>query len=230
MLLLHGENTVMSRKELLDLKQKYGDAEIISYEGKSMSLTDFVQATQATSLFGTKRLVIIENILSKRFTKKSADLEQFVELLPQVAQATEIVFWEEKNISKTLLQQFPKNLDVALFKPNRMLFAFVESVRPGNQREALDSFSESLKRDAVELIFTMLVRQFRYLVMVKDLGKRIPELSSWQVAKFAKQAEFFTLERLLALYQQLFEIDVTIKTGNSPFTLEQQIRLFIISL
>lgn len=228
--LFHGELIEASRKELTTLKEKYRGGEVVSLEGKSLTAADLIQATESGSLFGNNRLVVVENLFSRRLKKKTQDFEEFTQLISRLSREAEIVFWEEKEQPKTILGLFPKSADIALFRPERMIFTFVESLKSGNTEIMLDNFHLAIKKDVPELIFTMIIRQFRYLLMVKELKKEVKELTPWQLTKFMRQAEYFTLEKLIDLYRKILEIDVKIKSGETPFSLTQEIRLFLMEI
>lgn len=228
--LFHGDQIEASRQELHILRQQFKKAEVVELDGKTMTDTDFVQATEATSLFGGDRLVIIENLFTKQIAKKKELLEKYALLIKALPKETDVVFWEEKELGKTILSIFPKSTDFALFKPDRLIFTLMDAIRPNNTLQLVDLMNSAVLKDAPELIFTMLVRQFRYLLMVKELGKQIPELSPWQASKFARQAQFFDLKHLVTQYRKLLEIDVKIKTGETPFSLTEEMRLFLIQI
>lgn len=225
--IFHGEQIEASRQELTTLRAKFTANEAIVLNGKTVSITDLLQATQSDSLFGGRRLVIVENLLSQRFGKKSAEQAAFSQTISQIPAETEVVFWEDKEIGKTILGLYSKQADVALFKPDRHIFAFVESIRPGSFPITKTLFHKCLQRESAEFVFSMLIRQFRYLIMVKELGNHLTELSPWQATKLAKQAQSFSQPQLLSLYEQLLQIDVTMKSGTGAFTLAEEIELFL---
>lgn len=228
--LFHGEHVAASRRELTQFREKFAKREVVMLDGRTVTTTDLVEATQTASLFGTDRLVIVENLMSRRIGKKNPDGQAFTAIITNLPPETEIVFWEEKEIPKTILTILPKTVDIALFKPDRIIFSFVESLFPGNTREMLAHFEASLKKDTPEMIFAMLVRQFRYLLMVKDLGQNVTELSGWQRSRFLRQTERFTMPQLLDFYRHLLTTDVTIKSGTTPMSLTQELRLFLVSI
>lgn len=227
--LFHGEKTDLSRRELSLLREKYPKDEVVELNGKVMSVTDYKQATESASLFGMDRLVIVENLFS-RITKRGAELESFLPVILATPVSCEVVFWEEKEIGKTVINKLPRQLDIALFRPDRILFSFLESLKPGQTKLLLDQFEVILKSEATELIMAMLARQLRYLIIVKDLGKRTTELTPWQLSKFMRQTEYFSQEDLLKLYRQLYDIEVKVKTGVTPLSLTQELKLFLIGV
>lgn len=227
--LLHGESTVASRTELGQLREKFKNHEVVIFDGKTVTPTQLLQATQSTSLFGTNRLVVVENLFSKRLAKKSTDIVDFAYVLSQLDTSQEIIFWEEKELGKKMLELLPAKTDRALFRPDRSLFAFVDGLKPGDGRHMLPLFERTLEKDAPEIVFALLVRQCRLLLMVKN-GQTPEELAPWQTRKFHLQATHFTLPQLLALYKRLFEIDVKIKTGGTPFTLREELQTLLATL
>jgi len=224
----HGEQTTASRKELTELKAKFSSQEVITLDGKTVSLTELTQATESTSLFNDKRLVIVENFLSRRLTKKSSEAKVIEKWLTTIPDTAELVFWEDKEIGKTILSLFPAKTDRAVFKIDRLLFKLVESIRPGKTLELVTTLNESLRHDPAEFVFAMFVRQFRNLIIVKDLGTQASGMPSWQAGKLKRQAEYFSLPQLLSHYGQLLAIDDTIKRSNTPLSLDKELELFLL--
>jgi hypothetical protein len=84
-----------------------------------------------------------------------------------------------------------------------------------------------------ELIFFMIVRQFRLMISQLETGAKIEEtkrLQSWQTGKLSSQANSFGKERLISLYDKLFEIDLAQKTGKLPYSLDKSIDIFLLAL
>lgn len=224
--LFHGDQTELSRKELTKLREQFKSYEIITLDGSTLSTTTFKQATESSSMFNKKKLVIVEKMLSKLDKK---DKDKLAKILKDLSVDTELVFWEDKELSKTTVSMLPKNCDIAVFKPDKSIFEFVESIKPDNTIHTLNLYETSLSQETPEFIFVMLVRQIRLLIMSKELGKNI-SLSPWQASKFSRQSQNFTLTQLFSYYQQLLEIDVKIKTGSTPFNLKKEIELFLINI
>lgn len=227
--IFHGEHVEISRRELSFVRKKFEDKEVIVLDGKTVTPNQFKQATETTSIFGNDRLVIFENLLSKRMGRKSTEVEVWVDLVKSLPLDVEIVFWEEKEIGKTILSNFPKNIDIALFKPDKSIFVFVDKIQPNNQRELLALFEQVVEQESAEFAFAMLIRQFRFMIMAKELGKNIG-LSPWQASKLTKQAEVFTLPILVNQYRKLLTVDTRIKNGTTAFSLSQEIEQFLVSL
>ena len=226
---LHGENTTTSRVELNRLREQYTTHETIYLDGKRITETDFIQATQTGSLFTQPKLVIIENLFSKR-SREKLFIQNYMQLMKRVGSETHLIFYEETEMSKSVLNELPPKTDIALFRPDANIFQLLDQLRPGNGANVLDLFEKGLRRQAAEITFALLVRQLRLLLMAKDLGKNVPELAPWQASKIARQSQLFETEQLTFLYSQLLEIDVRIKSGSSALNLDSELRMFLINL
>ena len=220
LILLHGDNTIASRKELEFYKARAKGKEIIVLDGTKVDKTSLIQALESKSLLGEERLIIIESLLGGK--RKPIFLDTLEENKNQ-----EIILWERKEITKLTLEKLPKNIIIKLFKFEKILFKFLESIRPKNTKNLLFLYQETLKKEEPELIFYMLIRQIRNLILAKD---GISQLSTWQTLRLTNQARYFTMEQLLDLYQKLLTIDIGQKTGSSPFSFKKTTELFLIDV
>ena len=222
--LLHGDNIVASRKELDFYKAKAFAKEIIVLDGNKLDKTALIESLEAKSLFQNDRLIVIESLFSSR---KKLD---FGDLLSKNLME-DIIIWEPKEISKTTVGKLPKNTFTKLFKFEKTLFKLLESFRPNNINMTLTLFNDCLKSENPELIFFMMIRQFRNLLIAKDSeGHSNSEISGWQLSRLTSQAGYFTMIELINKYKKLLEIDIGQKTGSSVFDLKKNIELFIVNL
>jgi len=220
--LLHGNNLVLSKQEIDFLKEKNKQKELITIDANKTDETALIEALETSSLLFNDRLVIIENLLS---AKKKLD---FTKILASNSDK-EIILWENKEITKTVLAKLPKNSSVKLFNHPVILFRFLESLIPGNTVTAVNLFVNVLQKEEPEMIFFMLIRQLRNLLIVKDLSPaEITEITPWQISKLTSQAKYFTMDKLLSMYQHLLTIDLAIKSGTSSFNLSRLTEQFII--
>ncbi len=102
------------------------------------------------------------------------------------------------------------------------IFEMVDAL--GNRRGeiALRILHRLLEEDEVLLIFGMIVRQFRMLLLTRDLldaGYREAEITkqlkthAFVARKLIRQAQNFTVQSLEAIYRKLLDVDESIKTG-----------------
>lgn len=227
--LFHGDNQVASRKKLTDLiaQAKREKKEVIALNGLKVNLTQVLSALESSSLFGQEKLVVIENLFSR---PKSKEKEVIIKYLKKKSVVPEMIFWEKKTIPGTTLRWLPKNWQIQLFKTSAIIFRFLDSLRPGNTKQMLTLLKESIEKDSPEMIFYMLARQIRLLILAKDSGRRGLFGAPWQINKLLNQANYFTLEQLINLYQKLLAIDIDIKTGRSFMPLDWHLDLLTASL
>ena len=224
--ILHGDDIVKSRLALEEIKKQNQKAEILNLNGKKIDLTQLKQALEAISMFSDQRLVVIENLLGNKQGELIAYLQ---DNLPK----SDLVLWEGKEISKSFLSKIPQ-AKIFLFKPEPVLFKFLESIKPDNKEEELKLLELSLKKEAPEIIFHMLTRQLRLLMLLREgINSGIEELdrlASWQKERLTRQAKYFTLGQLVDIYHQLLEIDLQQKSGQAAFNLPKTLELFVANL
>ncbi|MBI2622147.1 hypothetical protein HYW66_00740 [Candidatus Microgenomates bacterium] len=225
---LHGDDTIASRQKLTELKAKFADYEQVGLIGEAADPAEAIQLFEANSLFSLKKLIILERFIETKDKKKLA----LIFNLFKKNRDCEVVFWEAKEIKKSLFDFFPKQTTVLLFKENQPVFRFLESLRPGNTRQMLSLFHQTLKNEDDQRIFYMLVRQFRLLLAIVTHG-RISEtgrLAPWQKGRLMMQAKYFSNERLIKLYQKLFVMEKGLKTGTNAMPLSHALDLFLLEI
>ena len=230
MTLLHGNNIVASRAKLIervDEARGHGK-EIRQLDGKTLNPQGLTQAVESSSLFGGNILVIIEGLLIKLGKKENLAV-QLIDILKRSESTIDIILWEEKEIGKTLITLLGSKCSVELFKTPVVIFQLLDGISPAKTDMLVKLLRQALELDAAELIFALLVRRIRQLIQLRD--NVTPEgLQGWQAGRLTSQAKSFTMDRLLIMEKRLLEIDVSMKTGTSPFPLAQQLELFIIDL
>ena len=225
MLILHGDNIVASRNKLNEITNSF-TGEVIRLEGSSITLTDLKQATESASLFSQERLLIISNLFSGRpKTEKKLAIGYLKEVQPD-----KVVIWEGKTIDGRKLVAF-KKAKIQKFEINRSLFKFLESLSPGNYQWSLKLLHQSLEGDSPQMVFFMLARQIRLLIIAKDLGEKgLEKMAPWQKNKLTVQSEKFTMNELFGIQKRLLKIDFEQKTSRQPYGLVGEIELLVIDL
>lgn len=225
MLILYGENIVLSRKRL---NEKIADfqGEVTRLAGEQVDLTQLKQATESSSLFDLKRLIIIEGIFSCRPSKRKEEVLTYLKENPP----QNLIIWEGKKIDGRTLAPFP-GAKVEKFDLTPLIFKLLDALAPNNQRSCLTLLHQCLAQDSPEMVFYMLARQIGLLIMAKDLGKKgLRKMAGWQQNKLLHQTAKFDLPRLLWFHQQLLKTDWQQKTGRAPLPLSAELDLLIASL
>lgn len=224
--LLYGDNIEASRAEFTRMKTQSKGKDIRELDGKHLDAATLTQALESSSLFGGEAVVCIENLFSGLGKK----LTLVKELARKISEApVDVILWEEKEIGKTAIDNLGKNTAVRLFKTPVIIFKFLDSIKPSNASITLLLFHQLVSSDAPELIFSMMVRRIRQLIQLAD--NVTPEgLQNWQAASLTNQCRLFTMDKLLGMHKNLLDMEYSIKTGTSPFSLAQCIEQFIVSL
>ena len=213
-ILLHGDQTEASRAEYIHLKDAAKQKEVL--DGKTLDETGLIQAVESQSMFSAKggpasgwggdKTVFIDNLFGK-LGRKIKLIEKLATIIRE--SAVDVVLWEDKEVGATVIKSLGK-VDVKLFKMPGVLFQF------------LDTFSLKTyqKLQEPELVHFMLTKRVRQLIQLKD-GATPAGLAGWQAGKLTSQAAGFTMERLLAMYKRLLDMEFSIKNGSSPFDIRQ---------
>ena len=229
-IVLHGENTIESRKVLVEkikLFKEKGE-EVVKFGGKKVDLTTIKQACEARSFFGSDRLVVIERFFTRPKSRQKTGIENYIQSLPP---EINIIFWEEKKLTPSQLKKFPSHAQIHHLKVQPVLFRFLDSLRPGNNKYMLTLLLDSNRVEAEEMIFYMLCRQIRLLIMAKDAnGKSLTGMPFWMKNKFINQSRYFSLEQLLEIHRQLLKIDYEQKTGRTIMPLSFHLDLLVATL
>lgn len=223
--IIHGDNQFSSRLTLDQIKKSQSEKNLEIIDVSSLTLTKLVQMVEGGSLFGEDKAIIIENLLSQKIKENGQIFEYLRKMSPEV----NCTIWESKEISKTTLANFPK-AKILLFKIEKRLFRFLDTMRPGNFKISLALFHEVLNQEAPEMVFFMIIRTFRHLILIKSQSAFIDNLSPWQQQKTISQAKEFSLEHLKKVYEELLDIDYSIKSGRSALNLEGRLDIFLLNL
>lgn len=226
--IIHGDDTASSRKYYIDQKTK----DAFSFDGEKVSLTDLIQILEGGGLFSDSKKIFIDEFLSKR--KQGKETEDIILHLNKYCKTNDIFLWEGKEISKKNISLF-SSPNVKTFKFPLFLFTFLDGIKHKSSNN-LVLFHKALKKSEAELVFFMLIRQFRLLLVVSDESStdanidEIKRLAPWQKSKFKKQSGLFSLDELKRAYKKLFEIDLGQKTGTLNMSLEQAIDIFLLDI
>ncbi len=222
MTILHGENTFASRQRLQELVDfaRSNKTVITRLTAKQLSPADLELALGSNSLFAEEKVIVIEELHSLPRSKRKN------ELIEQIAATeTEVILWEKRSLTKTMLKKFPK-AQAQEFKVGKKLFAWLDSFGR-DKKKTFKLLSESIEQEGEHFCFLMLIRQIRLLIQIKEGA--VIRLAPFMKSKLSSQAKTFSLEQLLKLHTQLFEIDKNMKTGQAKLPLGQELALLTLS-
>lgn len=220
--IFHGDNLVESRMALSQevSKARKAGMEVVTVSGVKADFTQIRSALESGSLFGQDKLVVIEDFLS---SSSSSFKKKTLAYLKKAQFENELILWEGREI-----KNLPLKVETKLFRLDPILFRFLESLKQGSPEASLELLRQLKKKEKPEMIFHMMTRQIRLLILAKDLGEEgLASLASWQKGKLIRQAQAFDLNHLVFLFGKLLEIDLEQKTSSDPFPLSSRLDLLV---
>jgi DNA polymerase III delta subunit len=194
---LFGEDTTASYKRfttIIDVVKKR-DWEICHIENQ----TGFVESFTATSLFESDKLYA----LADTSFLKPKDLVWLGENADKMDNNWLILV--DGALPKKLKDVLPKSTKYEEFQLPKLLFVFLESLYPGNAKNAMKLLHNVLETDAVELVFSLIGTHMR------DLYYQSPSMPPWKKGKLQRQAQKFSKEKLKKIIAELAKIDSAVK-------------------
>lgn len=225
--LLHGDDIQASRNELHRRIAAAPGRELREVNGRSIEPALLVQALESSSLFGSDRLVIIENLFGK-LGRKTSSITTLAKILEKSSASTDVILWEDTILGSTALKALGY-AQVKLFKMPAVIFQLLDGLRPKSATVLIPLVNTVISLEPPEVLYTLLVRRVRQLIQVSQNVSPVG-LAPWQATRLTAQARLFTMNELVNMHATLLAMDIGIKTGSSPFTLTQQIEQFIISI
>lgn len=225
--LLHGDNNLASRNALnafIENANREGTVETIRLDGEKLNLTDFKHAIEAQSMFTALRIVIIENLLSRKPSQTKDELITYLDS----AEDMNLYMWERRTMTPVQLKKLPKSTRIQLYKLSSFIFRFLDALAPDNTRNMITLLHESQKQDPPEVVFVMLSRRVHDLILASDRGSQaLHSKADWQRSRIMNQARHFSLPVLLALHECLYRLDKSIKTGRNILPLPSLLDILV---
>lgn len=226
--IVHGDDIASSRRYFVEQKNK--EKNPIVFDGEKITPSDILQVLDGGSLFSENKLLFIEDFFSKK--KPGKEFDDIVSQIQNLSDS-QVFFWEGKLLTKRFINLF-KNCEIKLFNIPKDIFTFLDSIYPDNKK-SLIFFHNTLKTNEPELVFFMIIRQFRLLMAVSDAKTKeaideVKRLAPWQINKIKKQSGYFSSLKLKDCYRKLYELDLAQKTGALPYSLSSAIDIFLVDL
>lgn len=208
-LFLHGDHTTRSKDDLEKLVAQAKSRNFFVVRLNSESNISLSESISGASLFESKQAYIIddEKLITAKNLKWLAQNEGKFNV--------SVAIRYPRRAPPSLVKELPKNAKISEYKVPVYIFKFLESLYPGNQKEALNLFSAVLETETVEFVFTMMARHFRdlYWVLVDPASNGYP---MWRKSRLAKQAGKLGVGKLTAIIEDMASMDLDSKTGGPP--------------
>lgn len=223
--ILHGDDFVSSRNELVKLKTKFlTQGEVLTISSENLNLEALNVALLSPSLFANQKTVVIENLFNLKSPKL---IKEITALILESEPYTNILLWIDKLLTKTQLGMFKNAAKSQEFVLPKLLFKFLDNIFSPHKGTLLKMLADLKKNQSSEFIFLMLVRQIRLLLALKKGTLNMP---SWMEAKLKRQAQMVSEEQLLESYKNLLHLDTRMKTSRNILSLDKELDLLILKL
>lgn len=192
-------------------------------DGSTIRMKELEEKLLGGSLFGEENIFIIENIFKNKSKK------ELFEIVKKNQDNFSGVFVERGKVSKRDLSSLKFNVVIKNSLP-QYYFKFLDDFYPNNEKRLSILYNELLKTMTAEQIYYSLVKRIRGLIAVKlDMANHseITRFAPWQLGKLKQQAKFWDEKSLIDFYKKLFEIEIKMKSGNLPTTVEKYLDMMI---
>ncbi len=224
--IIHGDDTSASRKFFTDKKGK----DALPILGEKLTILDIKQQGSSGGLFEAPVALFVEGFIAN--SKPGKNLDEITSYLKQNSKDVDVYFWEKKELTKKQTSLFGTNVAVETFKIPQKTFGFLDNITPGNGKRNVELFHDALVGSSEELLFFMLIRQFRLLLAVSSNSPidEVNRLAPWQKSKLLSQAKSFSPEQLKNIYRKLNDIDFAQKTGGLTMPLKETIDILLLEI
>lgn len=232
-MVLHGDDMVRSRQRATEIIQTVRSPALTIIRAtikKPQDALALMHQPQDT-LFAETVGYCFDNLLSATFATKQKEL--ITQVITALEQQPWCICWEGKTLSPTQLKQLTA-FQIAAFPITNTLFQLLESLRPQptphHQTQTLHLLQTTLQHHDVHLLFAMLVRHFRQLLIVKTGAQTIDNIHPYARSKLTTQATSFTVPQLTTAVQKLATLEQQLKSSHLGLSLEQSLALFFLEL
>ncbi len=224
--ILHGKNTVASRNFLNSFiaQAQNKNLPIVRITSADFQIDSLINALEP-DLFSQKKLIILDDFQS--FSLQSQ--REIASLTKKIFSENQLIIWANKEMSKKVLALFPPQQD-RLFKPDNLVFTFLDSLSPDNKEKCLKLLNQALEKTELGLVFHLLIGRIEDLTIIKTGHQDQLKKAPWQKKQLFAQAQNFSLPQLKKLLKGLIALDYQQKTGQLFYSLEFGLELLILKL
>ena len=219
-----GEDSSASRAKFFEMKKNYEAKEYTIQEIAPSFIVQMVKdAGGVVDLFGREQIYTVSNLSSVYKGRVKTPQKEAIIAIAKDARI-HLLDWEDGK-SAYDLTSFKKVVTSFLeHKPARSIFDLLESIYPGNRRSFFALLNLVLETQAVEFVYNLMWKHVRKLLIATE-GYVDPKTHPWQKGKILSQAKRWNQPELVKLYEALARIDLSQKTGATPYNLRESLEL-----
>jgi hypothetical protein len=223
-LIIHGEDNLTSRNFYLSCKDKNS----LFFDAENINIVELSQAINGSGLFLSSGKIFIDNLFTRKGLKSQKEI---IEILIKSSDLS-VFLYADKEVSIKEFSQI-RELEQKNFKINVNIWNFLDNIEPNNKNNIFE-FHKVLKGSEPEIIFAMLVRQFRLLLSISSKSENniseVKRLAPWQKSKLLRHASLYSEIKLIQILKKLYKMDKALKTGKSHLSLTQNIDFLLLEI
>lgn len=218
--LVHGDDLEKIENHLVEVSSK---KKLERIEASKIKTKELEEKLLGESLFGDERLYLIESFFKNKGKK------ELLGVIQANRENISLVFVERVKLTKRDLA-FLKFDHISEYFLPQYYFKFLDEFYPKNGANLSNLYVELLKTMTAEQVFYSLVKRIRALIAVKfnlTTHSEIARFAPWQLGKLKSQARMWEEKTLADFYKKLYEVEVKMKSGGLPVTLEKYLDILI---
>jgi len=224
--LIYGDDTDKSREKLNEILENKTPITRVNFE--KVTFEELINAFESQDLFEQKRTVVFENIKNNSLFDKILDkLLSF-----KNNSLVDIVLWSDEAMDTKFLVKL-KDVKAYPFLLPKFLFPFLDTLLPNQGKKSVELLAKVRESMADELIFFMIVKRIRTLLLLKAGNStdfdETSRMQSWQLSKMSGQLNAWNEKKLISFYEKLFSLETGMKTSTLPLTLGQHLDILLLS-
>ena len=224
--LIHGDEIDKSREKLNEILENKTRISRVNFE--KVTFEELINAFESQDLFEEKKTIVIENIKNNALFDKVLDkLLSF-----RKNSIVDVVLWADEALDAKFTAKL-KDVQVYAFLLPKFLFPLLDTLLPNQGKKSVELLAKAREGMADELIFFMIVKRIRTLLLLKagnapDFDET-SRMQSWQLSKMSTQLNAWDEKKLISFYQKLFDLETGMKTSTLPLSLGQHLDILLLS-
>ena len=224
--LIYGDDIDQARNKLNEVLE--GKARVTRINFEKATQDELIQALESQDLFEQKRAVVLENIKNNSLFDKALDKI----LSFKNNSLVDIVLWSDEALDAKFVAKL-KDVKAYPFLLPKFLFPFLDTLLPNQGKKSVELLAKVRDGMADELIFFMIVKRIRTLLLLKAGNStdfdETSRMQSWQLSKMSGQLNAWDEKKLITFYQKLFDLETGMKTSTLPLPLCQHLDILLLS-
>lgn len=224
--LIYGDDIDKARIKLNEVLE--GKTKVTKINFEKATLEEIIQAFESQDLFDQKKTIVLENIKNNSLFDKTLDrLLSF-----KNSSLVDIVLWADEALDAKFVAKL-KDIQAYPFLLPKFLFPFLDTLLPSQGKKSVELLAKVREGMADELIFFMIVKRIRTLLLLKAGNStdfdETSRMQSWQLSKMSGQLNAWDEKKLITFYRKLFDLETGMKTSTLPLPLGQHLDILLLS-